>query len=73
MEKLKCTKCGEEKPINEFHKNKSRKTGRHNQCKTCKYAQDKAWREANKEKKAAMDAKWYSENKERASKQAKQR
>lgn len=73
MEKLKCSKCGEEKPINEFGKQKSKKNGRQSQCKTCKYAQDKVWREANKEKKAAMDAKWYSENKERASKQAKER
>lgn len=35
IEKKKCTKCGEIKPILEFYKNKSKKYGYENQCKAC--------------------------------------
>lgn len=31
----KCTKCGEIKPLDEFHRNKTGKFGRHARCKEC--------------------------------------
>ena len=31
----KCNKCGEIKPLNEFHKNSARKDGLQTQCKNC--------------------------------------
>lgn len=35
METKKCTKCGEEKPIAEFHKKTKSKDGYYSQCKLC--------------------------------------
>ncbi len=32
----RCSKCGEIKPLDAFHKAKSKRAGRHNQCKTCR-------------------------------------
>lgn len=31
----KCSKCGEEKELEHFHRNKGKKFGRHNWCKSC--------------------------------------
>ena len=36
-----CTKCQEEKPFSEFHKNRTRKDGHHAWCNVCK---SEAWR-----------------------------
>ena len=41
-----CSKCKEEKPFSEFYKNRKRKYGLHNHCKSC----HKAYRETNKDK-----------------------
>lgn len=30
-----CTKCGEEKPLGEYHKDKTKKQGRRSDCKAC--------------------------------------
>ncbi|MBA7487094.1 hypothetical protein ES707_22656 [subsurface metagenome] len=39
-----CTKCGEEKSLEEFHRCKSNKDGRYSNCKICKNAKNKARR-----------------------------
>jgi hypothetical protein len=44
MQMKKCSKCGIEKPLTEFHKNKKSKDGHENRCKTCKYAEMKRWK-----------------------------
>lgn len=36
-----CSKCGQEKDIEEFHRNKKSKDGRHWHCKACKSAYNK--------------------------------
>jgi len=36
-----CTKCGKEKPLNEFYKNGNAKNGYHASCKKCQYEQKK--------------------------------
>lgn len=36
-----CTTCGEEKPLSEFHKKKSTKSGYHGSCKVCKQTYEK--------------------------------
>ena len=56
----KCTKCGIEKPLTEFHKDKNKKDGHRSHCKSCikKYCAE------NKEKRA----KYYAENKEKRAK-----
>lgn len=30
-----CTKCGEYKPLEDYHKDKSKKDGVHSHCKSC--------------------------------------
>jgi hypothetical protein len=49
----KCTKCGIEKELDEFHKQKSAKDGHRFDCKSCA---------------AKSKAKWYAENKEEIAK-----
>ena len=55
-----CSKCGEEKLLDEFHIDKTRKDGRRSRCKLCvrKYCQD------NKEKIAAQAKRYYQANRE---------
>ena len=60
-----CSKCKEEKPFSEFHKNRTRKDGLCVHCKTCKIKQSKSYYEKNKEKERERDRKYYQENKER--------
>lgn len=36
MQTKTCTKCGEEKPLTGYHKDKSKKFGVHSQCKVCR-------------------------------------
>lgn len=45
-----CKKCGIEKPLDEFHKDKSRLLGVTSICKPCAIAKSKAWLELNKAK-----------------------
>ena len=61
----KCSKCGIQKPLVEFSRNKSTKDGHTRQCKSCK-AQ---YRAQNKEKIAKRNARYYEENKEKIAKQ----
>ena len=44
-----CTKCGEWKPLEEYHKNKNCKDGRLSTCRECKKEQNKQWNKNNKE------------------------
>lgn len=70
----RCTKCGEEKPLTEFHKAKNKKDGLYPQCKSCRnnyYQQNKKsilegrkkYRERNKEVIIERKKKYYKENK----------
>ena len=45
----KCSKCGEEKPVNKFHKNAGKGDGYQSYCKKCKSALDKIDRLKKKE------------------------
>jgi len=56
-----CTKCGKEKPLGEFHKNKKGKYGYTPKCKKCYHD----YQEANKEDIRKWQAIYYQENKER--------
>ncbi len=71
MNNKKCSKCGETKPLAEFHKNIGNADGHRGHCKRCRNATVKAWREANKERKAATNKAWYESNKERKAATAK--
>lgn len=58
-----CTKCKQEKSLDEFCKDKSKyaKSGRYSQCKFCV----KEYREKNKERALIYRKKYYQENKEK--------
>jgi hypothetical protein len=55
-----CSKCGIEKPVSEFYKNRSRKDGLCYRCKDCAaaYYQD------HKDKKSTYNQNYYKENKD---------
>jgi len=72
-----CTKCGEEKPLAEFHRRKVSKDGFSYRCKACNsrsgrrnydanreryLKQSKAWAEGNQEKRREYSRKWESKN-----------
>ena len=63
-----CTKCKQEQPVAAFFRNKSKKDGLQSQCKKC----DKAYHEANPEKRKAWDKAYCEANpdKVKASKKA---
>lgn len=66
----RCTKCGETKPLTEFHKDTKRKDGLHPWCGQCKrsyaynYVRDPAFKQKNRDRRAAnLDrAREYSRN-----------
>ena len=59
-ETKRCSKCGVEKPLSEFHRDKTHKDGYHNQCKECK----KKYRAANRERLNARAKEFYAANRE---------
>ena len=65
-----CNKCGETKPLFEFHKDKLTKDGHKGNCKVCAREITAAWYEANKERKRETDAAWRKNNKERTKEHA---
>lgn len=56
----RCTKCGESKPHNEFHRHKRSSDGRQAHCKTCR----KAHRTANRDAIAEKQRAYHAENQE---------
>jgi len=78
----KCTKCGIEKPLTEFYKDKTRKEGLEYLCKFCskqrraRYAnstegkkQRAEYRVQNKEKLKQQQVNWYTQNKQKKKQQ----
>lgn len=64
MDKL-CRKCDTVKPITEFRKDKSKKSGYGSYCKPCSSEIAKAWQRNNPDRRKARDEAWYAKNKER--------
>ena len=75
----KCSKCGIEKPLTEFYKDRQKKNGHRSQCKSCTkklYAENKEeiaknrakYYAKNKEKIVKRNAKYYAENPEKRAK-----
>ena len=58
-----CPKCGETKPLDEFHKSKTGKYGRYNQCKICKNARIRKYRQEHREKLLIHRRELYKEHK----------
>jgi hypothetical protein len=57
----RCTKCGEEKPPQEFSRDRSRKDGRYPQCKACV----RRWHQENAERLADYHRRWQQANPEK--------
>jgi hypothetical protein len=60
-----CTKCNEIKSLTEFHRDKSRKDGLANRCKSCVIAHVKTYYVNNREKVIKNVVVWVSNNRER--------
>lgn len=72
----KCNKCGEEKPLDLFAKNRTRKDGHGSECNACiaerarlrrleNPEKQKAYQESHKKENAEYARKWRKENKDR--------
>ena len=59
-----CSTCKEAKPTTEFHKDRKSSDGLHSECKQCRAAYAKKYREDNVEKLFADKKKYYEENPE---------
>jgi len=83
MKTKRCYYCNEEKPLDEYHKDKNRKDGLQNKCKLCnkQYHQEnkeriseqkKQHRQENKESIAEYQKQYHQENRERILERQKQ-
>lgn len=57
-----CIKCGLDKPLSDYHKNKNRKDGVTVICKPCAISKSGKWQKENKEKVNAVVRKNYAKN-----------
>jgi hypothetical protein len=60
-----CRKCGQEKPLSEFVKDKTCALGYSHTCKQCNAERNRKWRAANPEKVREYDRKWCAANPEK--------
>ena len=60
-----CTKCGEEKPLTEFYRDRQKSDGLSSSCKICAQAKKKEYYEANQEKVKASVAAYREANQEK--------
>jgi len=65
----KCNKCGIQKPLVEFSRDKRAKDGRRSHCKSCIAQYRAQYRAENKEKIAKQNARYYEKNKEKIAEQ----
>lgn len=61
-----CTKCGQVKPLAEFHRKPSAGDGCTSKCKVCRNQESLAWHWANREKHLAMNKARYEGDPEKA-------
>ena len=57
--KKTCSKCGTEKPVEEFPRSSTGAAGRHSQCSECRKIAKKAWVERNRDRVRAYAATYY--------------
>jgi len=67
-----CTKCGQEKPLSGFYKNKMRRFGVRSQCKVCVLAQMKQYRQENRDKVLEQKKQYRQKNKDKIVEREKQ-
>ncbi len=61
----RCSKCGETKPVAEFHKQKTSSDGLRSQCKACRRAYALQYNAAHKDARNAASRRYHQEHKER--------
>lgn len=61
-----CTRCGESKPLVEFHRDARRRDGRRLTCKACRVAESRREYVANPDRAKASAARWHRANPEAA-------
>ncbi len=59
-----CTKCGQEKSLDDFHRDSGTKDGYRYKCKECACKSSRMWNRDNKERKSQSGKKHYESNKE---------
>lgn len=60
-----CTKCGIEKGLKGFRKQKNGRLGRSTECRVCLYNRKKEWKKDNLDKIRSYDREWYKNNREK--------
>lgn len=66
METKKCSKCGKDKSLSCFSRNKSKSNGRDSRCKACMKEYCSKWYNKNKDRNAASSERWRKANREKA-------
>lgn len=61
----RCTKCGETKPLDEFHKDRSQPDGRCPRCKVCKKRAARKYFRANQEERVKYGREYKAKNPEK--------
>ena len=61
-----CTECGQEKPIEDFHRDKHCRDGYCTRCKLCRTAYTAKWRRANRDHVRAYSRNYYHTDPKRA-------
>ena len=73
MDTKRCSKCGVEKALCEFNKNKNTKDGRVSQCKICDKERYKAYYEKNRLRVVESKCSWNKQNRTKINKTARAR
>src|ERR1700761_1345567 len=60
-----CSKCGQPKPLTEFHRDRQAKDGRTNTCKDCANARKREWSQANPKRRREVKRLSNERNRER--------
>ncbi len=69
----RCSKCGQEKPLEEFHRQPTGRHGRRADCKVSAAARSRKWRAENPETARASVRAWTARHKEATGSRAKDR
>ena len=60
-----CTKCGETKPLDDFHRNKTGAGGRRPDCKECVREYARRYYEENRDKRLEYSRRYHEENRDK--------
>ena len=60
-----CTKCGETKPLDDFHRDKTGAGGRRPDCKECVRERSRSYHEENRDKRLEYSRRYHEENRDK--------